>query len=70
MIIEITGSSCGDVIVEHDDVVLTRRLPSGSGALTYPCRHCGSLVCVPLSSQDVMAAVFAGARAIDIESAL
>ena len=68
MNIEIAAVSCGDEVVRAEDVVLTRRLPDGTGTLTYLCSRCCSLVSLPLNLEEVMAAVFAGAKAIDIES--
>jgi hypothetical protein len=64
--IEITCPSCGTEVLGV--VVLGRHLPAGDGTLTYLCNHSARVVSVRLSFEHVMAAVFAGAKAIDVES--
>jgi hypothetical protein len=49
-------------------VILARHLPTGDGAITYHCMSCRTPVCLLLTWEEVMHAVFAGARAIDIET--
>ncbi len=66
--IAITCPSCGEILVAANDVVLTRHLPDGDGALTYRCGHCSTLRSAPVNVGDVMTAVFAGVQPIDVES--
>ncbi len=67
MTIEITTPASRTQSLAVDDVVLTRHLPTGDGTLTYLCTHCASVVAEPLTFEEAMAAVLAGAHPIDVD---
>lgn len=59
---------CTQVTLAVSAVILARHMPTGDGAITSRCEFCSTWVCVLLSLDEVMRAVFAGASAIDIET--
>ncbi len=67
MNLEVSCQLCGQDSPRVEDVVLARRLPAGDGTLTYMCSHSAVLLSVRLTFDDVMAAVFAGAKPVDVE---
>ena len=56
------------VTLDAAAVIVGRRLPVGDGTATFRCTACRNPVCLVLTEDEVMTAVFAGALAVDVET--